>query len=112
MKKKKYMMILLLVFTMLATGCTTYLKDENKKPVQNEVTGQNLVENILCQPESEETRAIYEKHNMDLNKLRPRNFPFTTTASANANTSCGTATIMYQIQFLKVLIYCDSVKIR
>ena len=79
MKKKKYMMILLLVFTMLATGCTTYLKDENKKPVQNEVTGQNLVENILCQPESEETRAIYEKHNMDLNKL-PKCSEFTITS--------------------------------
>ncbi len=43
------------------TGCTTYLKDADNKSVQNKETGQNLPNNILCQPESEETRKIYEE---------------------------------------------------
>ena len=43
------------------TGCTTYLKDADNKSVQNQETGQNLPNNILCQPESEETRKIYEE---------------------------------------------------
>lgn len=42
-------------------GCTSNLKDENKKVVQNQKTGQNLTSHILCQPENEETRKAYEE---------------------------------------------------
>lgn len=77
--KKKCMIISLIVMTMLLTGCTTYLKDENKKTVQNEITGQNLVENILCQPEEEETRKIYEQNNFNLNEL-PKCSEFSVTS--------------------------------
>lgn len=59
------------------TGCTTYLKDADNKSVQNQETGQNLPNNILCQPESEETRKIYEETREklieDLNKQLEEN---------------------------------------
>ena len=51
------------------TGCNKILKNEEGKAVQNSKTGQNLTENILCQPESEETIKIYEENKVDLSKL-------------------------------------------
>ena len=54
---KKVLILLLLVFSL--TGCTTYLKDKDGKTVQNEMTGQNLTENILCQPTEKETLKLY-----------------------------------------------------
>src|SRR5574344_1482623 len=51
------------------TGCTTYLKDSNKKIVKNETTGQNIVENILCQPTSDKTIEKYVENKIDLYKL-------------------------------------------
>ena len=71
MKKKsntlKILIIIALVF--LATGCTTTLTDKDNKPVKNEVTGQNLTENILCQPTDKETIKAYEKNGVDIKKL-------------------------------------------
>ena len=67
MKKK---LILLLVFLSLTmTGCTSYLKDSSKKIVKNEVTGQNIVKNILCQPTDENTLKVYETHKIDIKKV-------------------------------------------
>ena len=66
--KKTTKLLAILLATLSLTGCTKYLKDE-KKPVQNPETGQNLVQNILCQPESETTRKIYEEHGIELEKL-------------------------------------------
>ena len=69
MKTKKTIKIITTLFLAITlTGCTKVLK-ENKKPVQNPETGQNLVQNILCQPENETTRNIYSEHNIDLEKL-------------------------------------------
>ena len=66
MKNKKTIKILsTLLIAVSLTGCTKVLK-EDKKPVQNPETGQNLVQNILCQPENETTRNIYIEHNIDL----------------------------------------------
>ena len=68
MKKKfKYLLVLTLLFT--ATGCTTYLKNDKGAIITNEKTGQNLVENILCRPEDEETIKLYEEAKFDLSKL-------------------------------------------
>ena len=67
MKNKK--IILVCIMMLLLTGCTTYLKDENKKNVTNPHTGQNLTENILCRPTDEETSKIYEEHDVDLSEL-------------------------------------------
>ena len=66
--KKTTKLLAILLATLSLTGCTKYLKDE-KKHVQNPETGQNLVQNILCQPESETTRKIYEEHGIELEKL-------------------------------------------
>ena len=70
---KKLIVMLLLVCTL--TGCTTYLKTDKNKNVQNPYTGQNLTSNILCQPEegdtksSKETLKLYEKYKKDLKEL-------------------------------------------
>lgn len=69
MKKKIALIFLLMFCTIGMTGCTTYLKDSNKKIVKNETTGQNIVENILCQPTSEKTIEKYVENKIDLNKL-------------------------------------------
>ena len=68
MKKNIVKILTLILVATSLTGCTKYLK-EDKKPVQNPETGQSLVKNILCQPESETTRNIYIEHGIDLEKL-------------------------------------------
>lgn len=68
MKNKTLKIIATLFIAVSLTGCTKILKEE-KQPVQNPETGQSLVENILCQPENDTTRKIYEEHNIDLNTL-------------------------------------------
>lgn len=70
MKKKKILLIMMLcAITLSATGCTTLLKDEKGKAVQNPVTGQNLPKNILCRPEAKKTIEVYENNKIELNKL-------------------------------------------
>lgn len=75
MKKNKKLAVVLLILLTLSTGCTKYLADDNKKKIVNEVTGQNLTSNILCLPEDEDLRQIYEdnKDNMhvDYDSLKP-----------------------------------------
>ena len=68
--KKKIMRIFLtvaLVFTL--TGCTKTLKDSNNKIVKNEITGQSLPSNILCQAEDENTVKLYEANGIEMKKL-------------------------------------------
>ena len=66
MKKK---LILLLAFvTLTMTGCTKYVKSD-KKIVKNEVTGQNIVENILCKPTIESTLEKYDEYKIDLKDI-------------------------------------------
>ena len=69
MNKKKLQLILVLVLVFGLTGCTKILKNEDGKAVQNEVTGQNLTENILCRPESEKTIKLYEDNKIAISKL-------------------------------------------
>lgn len=65
--KKKIIIILLLL--LLTTGCTKNLTDKKNNPVKNEVTGQNLTENILCKPSNENVMKIYEKNGVNIKKL-------------------------------------------
>ena len=45
-------------------------KNEKKNnPVKNEVTGQNLTENILCKPSNKNVIKIYEKNGVNIKKL-------------------------------------------
>ena len=68
MKTKKKLVLLCLV-PLLLTGCTRTLKDKDNKVVVNEVTGQNLTENILCRPTDEETIKLYEANDVDIESL-------------------------------------------
>ena len=64
---KKYFLIAILL--LLVTGCTTYIKDKDGKPVNNPTTGQSLAENILCRPTDEETLKLYKENGYDLKDL-------------------------------------------
>lgn len=65
--KKKIIIILLLL--LLTTGCTKNLTDKKNNPVKNEVTGQNLTENILCKPSNKNVIKIYEKNGVNIKKI-------------------------------------------
>ena len=66
-KITKIVLIFMLVITL--GGCTTALKDSKNRVVKNEVTGQNLTENILCKPTDKKTIKLYEKNKKDIDKL-------------------------------------------
>ncbi len=69
MKKNKFKILIILLLLLVTTGCTTALVDDNKKPVTNQETGQNLTENILCQPTDKENIKLYEKNGVKIDKL-------------------------------------------
>lgn len=69
MKNKKIVIVLLFLMLISLTGCTKILKDDSNKNVQNTVTGQSLVENILCKPEDETTIELYRQNNVDIDSL-------------------------------------------
>ncbi|MBR6949506.1 MAG: YidC/Oxa1 family membrane protein insertase [Bacilli bacterium] len=76
--KKIFKVLIIVLMLMLTTGCTKTLTDSNKKPVKNEVTGQNLTENILCQPKNKDTIKAYEDNGVNISKLpKCENFKIT-----------------------------------
>lgn len=62
MNKKIILIVALLLLSLTLTGCTTWLKDEDGAMVKEETTGQNLAENILCQPEDENVIETYKEN--------------------------------------------------
>lgn len=82
MKKNKIASKIIIIITLvfLVTGCQTTLVNKDKEPVKNPETGQSLTENILCQPENKQTRKLYEKNNVKINKL-PKCSEFTPTST-------------------------------
>ncbi len=86
MKKNKKLVVVLLVMLAVSSGCTKYLSDGDNKKIVNEVTGQSLTSNILCLPEDEDLRKIYEdnKDRMDVeydslkscNDFKPNNLKY------------------------------------
>lgn len=68
-KKTKITLVILLSLILLTTGCTKTLTDKKNKPVKNEVTGQNLTENILCKPTSKKVQKIYKNNGVKIDKL-------------------------------------------
>lgn len=68
-RKAQKKVIILLSLLMLTTGCTKTLVDKKGNPVKNEVTGQNLTENILCRPTDKDTIKAYEKNKVKIDKL-------------------------------------------
>lgn len=71
MKKNNKFIKIIVVFLLLitTTGCTKTLTDSKNQAVKNEVTGQNLTENILCQPTNKETIKAYKDNKKDISKL-------------------------------------------
>ena len=67
-KNKKIILLIILVLT-LTTGCATTLVNKKKQPVKNDVTGQTLTENILCQPTDKESIKKYEENKVNIKKL-------------------------------------------
>lgn len=61
--------IIILITVLLLTGCTKQLKNAENQIVQHPTTGQNLVENIICRPEDEESIKTYEQAGVDLEKI-------------------------------------------
>ncbi len=77
-QKNKLKLIIVLVLLLITTGCTTTLTDKDNKPVKNEVTGQNLTKNIICQPTNKETIKIYKENGVKVDKLpKCENFKIT-----------------------------------
>lgn len=68
-KKNKFKVIIVIMLLVLTTGCATTLVDKEKKPVKNQLTGQNLTKNIICQPTDEETIKTYEKYGIKIDEL-------------------------------------------
>ena len=78
-QKKKILIVVLLLVLLLSTGCTKTLTDKNKKPIKNELTGQNITKNILCKPKNKETIKIYKENKVNIEKLPEcENFKITT----------------------------------
>ena len=68
MKNRTIKILLIFVCIFGLTGCTKYVKN-GKEIVKNEVTGQNLTQNILCQPTDEATIKLYKENKISINKL-------------------------------------------
>ena len=67
-RNKKIILLIILVLT-LTTGCATTLVNKKNQPVKNDVTGQTLTENILCQPTDKESIKKYEESKVNIKKL-------------------------------------------
>lgn len=68
-KNKKILIILMLILVLPLTGCTQYVKTNDKKIVTNEENGQRLVSNILCQPTEKDMYDLYKNNGVDIDSL-------------------------------------------
>lgn len=69
MKQNKKKILTIIMCTLLLTGCTKQLKDEDNKVITNEKTGQSITENIICKPTDKEVLKIYEDNKVKISKL-------------------------------------------
>ena len=60
--KIKKSLIIALVGSLLLTGCTKTMVDDNKKAIINEQTGQNLTSTIICLPEEQSLLELYQNN--------------------------------------------------
>ena len=59
--KKQIKILGIALLVLLSTGCTKYLKEDNKSIIY-ENTGQTLASNILCKPVEEDLYNFYKEH--------------------------------------------------
>ena len=69
MRKKIGLLMVIGLLTFSLSGCTTYVKDKDGKPVKEATTGQTLASNILCKPTNEDVIKTYEKNKVNIDKL-------------------------------------------
>ena len=101
--KNKLLSIILIMVVLLTSGCgsNNYIKDEDKKIVQYEATGQNLPSNILCKPEDgTELYKIYEQYDDEL-KISLKELPTCSEFKLNSNKSSG----IWEFLLIKPLAY-------
>jgi len=101
--KNKILGLLLVMIVLLTSGCGTnnYIKDDNNKIVQYEVTGQNLPNNILCKPEEKsELYNLYNQYDEDL-KISLKKLPSCDEFKLTSNKSSG----IWEFIFVKPLAY-------
>ncbi len=101
--KNKILACIAVVMIMLTSGCgaNNYIKDEDKKIVQYDETGQSLPNNILCKPEEEsELYKVYDKYDDQL-KISLSKLPTCSKFKLNSNKSSG----LWEMIFVKPLAY-------
>lgn len=69
MKQNKKKILTIIMCTLLLTGCTKQLKDDDNKVITNEKTGQSITENIICKPTDKEVLEIYKENDVKISKL-------------------------------------------
>lgn len=99
MKKFKILVLALVVFTLTGCGNSNYIMD-NKKPVENEATGQILQKDILCKPEDKELDELYTKYK-DQTKIKYDDLPKCSEFKLSSNKSDG----IWEGIFVKPLAY-------
>lgn len=101
--KNKILGLILVMTILLTSGCgsNNYIKDEDKKIVQYEATGQNLPSNILCKPEEDtELYKVYEQYDKELS-ISLKKLPTCSEFKLNSNKSSG----IWEFIFVKPLAY-------
>ena len=101
--KNKILSLLLVMIILLTSGCgsNNYIKDEDKKIVQYEETGQNLPSNILCKPEEDsDLYKLYEQYDEDL-EISLNDLPKCSEFKLNSNKASG----IWEFIFVKPLAY-------
>lgn len=87
MKKFKIGILVLMIFSLTACGNSNYIM-EDKKPVENEATGQVLQRDILCKPEDEKLDELYTKYS-DQTKVSYDELPLCSEFRLSSNKSDG-----------------------
>ena len=101
--RNKFLCLLLVMVILLTGGCgnSNYIKDDDKKIVKYEQTGQNLPSNILCKPEiGTDLYKLYEQYNDEL-KISLNDLPTCSNFKINSNTGGG----IWDNLFVKPLAY-------
>ncbi len=99
MKKIKIGILALIVLSLTACGNSNYIM-EDKKPVENELTGQVLQKDILCKPEEGELDKLYTKYK-NQTKIDYDKLPKCSEFKLSSNKSSG----IWEGIFVKPLAY-------
>lgn len=88
--KKIYKVGVIALIALMLTGCgnSNYILNDEKKPVENKETGQVLQKDILCKPESDSLKELYEKYS-DQTKIKYDELPSCKDYSIGSNKSSG-----------------------